>query len=115
MVETAIILSEKDVETVVEKQGDVSIEAVRRTFSREEIEHLARRALTDQEVKTIVIADLDRIERERVEEAAEAEGKEPGEWLAEATEEIAREKAGLGEHMSVERQIEGAILNKTEV
>jgi hypothetical protein len=115
MVETAFVLSKENVETVVQKQGNVTIEAVKRTFSRGEMEYLARRALTDQGVKTIVIADLDRIERERVEEAAEAEGKEPGEWLAEATEEIAREKAGLGEHISVERQIEEAILNKTEV
>lgn len=111
MVETAILLPESEVENVAQRHGEVSIEAVRKTYSEVELEHLQRETLAGED-EVVVLAALDPVERQRVEEVAESEGMQPAEWLAEETLRVAREGPAIG-HVSLERQVEDVIMRRS--
>jgi hypothetical protein len=114
MVREAILLPNVVVENVARLHGDVSIEAVRETYTEEEIAEHQRRAREGDGTVT-VIAALEKVERERVEEAAAEAGQPPGQWLAEATVQHVSDRGPVAGPETVGDQVEQAIFRRSEV
>lgn len=112
MVNEVMLLPDEAVQNVAREHREVSIEAVRRTYTDDEIDRLRRRAVEDDAPVTLV-ADLEPVERERVEEAAEDAGENPSLWLARATAEVAREGGPTAAPTTLAEQVERTILRRT--
>jgi uncharacterized protein YegJ (DUF2314 family) len=114
MVETAMILPNDVVENVAHRHGEVSIEAVRETYTEKEISRLQRRA-RDECDEVMVLAALEDEERERVEKAATEAGKHSVVWLAETTTDVVPETGPMAHPETLSEQVERAIFQRTEV
>ena len=114
MVETAMMLPNDVVENVAHRHGEVSIEAVKEAHTEEEIARLQRRA-RDECDEVMVLAALERPERERVEEAAAEAGQHPTVWLAETTIDVVSESGPVARPETLAEQVERAIFHRTEV
>lgn len=112
MVNEAMLLPDEAVENVAREHREVTVEAVRRTYAGDEIHRLQRRAVEDDAPVTLV-ADLEPVERERVEEAAEDAGLNASVWLAQATAEVARDGGPTAAPTTLTEQVERAILRRT--
>jgi len=111
MVNEAMLLPDDAVQNVARRHGELSIEAVKQTYAEDEIGRLQRRAVEDADAVTLV-ADLDSVERERVEAAAQEAGVNPSVWLAQATAEVARDGGPTAAATSLTEQVERAILRR---
>lgn len=114
MVETAMMLPDDEVENVAHRHGEVSIEAVRETYTEEEIARLQRRA-RDGDGGVTVLAALEGPERERVEEAAAEAGQHPAVWLAEATRDVVPERGPVACPETLADQLERVIFSRAPV
>lgn len=112
MVNEAMLLPDDEVQNVARRHGEVSIEAVKQTYGGDEIDRLQRSAVEGDGPVTLV-ADLEPVEQERVEEAAREAGANPSVWLAEATAEVAREGGPTATPTTLTEQVERAILRRT--
>lgn len=114
MVKNAMVLPKRVVENVAHRHGEVSIEVVESAYSKSELKSLRREA-REGDGAVVVVAQLEPVERERVEEAAEAEGKHPSVWLAEAAVRVVRGGGPVARPQVVGDQVERAIYRETEV
>lgn len=112
MVEHAILLPDDVAQTVAHRHGELSIEAVRDTYSDTEIIEFQRRA-AEGDCEVTVLAALDELERERVEDAAAEAGQHPAVWLAETATEAIQERGPVARPETVTEQVESAILRLT--
>lgn len=114
MVDRAMLLPNEAVENVAHRHGEVSIQAVRQSYTEEEIAELQRQAMEPDREATILAA-LHQHERERIENAAEEAGKNPAVWLAEATVEVVQEAGARVQQEDLAEQVERAVYQRTTV
>ena len=109
MVKEAILLPNETAEKVAHEYGELSTEAVRETYTKEEIAGLQRRA-RDECDEIMVLAVLEDSEVKRVEEAAVEADEHPAVWLAEATMKVMTESRPTVCPEALAEKVERAIL-----
>lgn len=114
MVQKAMILPDGVVENVAHRCGEVSIEAVTEAYTEDEIAEFQRRAV-DGDVEVTVLAALDGVEMERVEEAAAEAGQHHAVWLADAAVDVVEESGPVARPERLGEQVERVIFRRSEI
>ena len=109
-----MLLPSEVVEELARRHGELSIEAVRETYSEEEINRLQVKA-RDGDGESTALVGLDEHEAERVERAASEAGEHPSVWLSEATLDVVDDRGPVARPETLAERIERVIMKRAPV
>lgn len=114
MVNEVCVLPEGTANKIYEKAGEVSMDSVKAEFTEERLRELRSEALHGPD-DVFMIADMEPVEWEIVNEAVEGTDEHPVHWLTRAFMETAEKDPVMVGETSAEELLERAVFDMAEV